>query len=169
MVESGFAGFRVYILMLFFSMFPSCMHMFLLAFVPLCIGHFAWGVRSSHHSIGGGWFPILPVRRAKSARVSLIPAGDSGVSGQLILTQSHPNGPVLVKGLIKGLKKGPHGFHVHMNGELGNGCKDAGSHFNPFMASKIIFFFKHSSGSTFRCPFKKVLSNIFWHPPVKCK
>ena len=131
---------------MFFSMFPSCIHMFLLAFVPLCIGHFAWGVRSSHHSIGGGWFPILPVRRAKSARVSLIPAGDSGVSGQLILTQSHPNGPVLVKGLIKGLKKGPHGFHVHMNGELGNGCKDAGSHFNPFMASKIISFFQHISG-----------------------
>ena len=25
-----------------------------------------------------------------------------------------------------------HGFHVHVNGSLGNACKDAGGHFNPY-------------------------------------
>ena len=88
----------------------------------------------------GGWIPFLGFRRAKVAKVTLISGGDSGVSGQLLLSQSHPNGPVVVKGLIKGLQKGPHGFHVHMKGELGNNCKDAGSHFNPFMASLNLLF-----------------------------
>ena len=88
----------------------------------------------------GGWIPFLGFRRAKVAKVTLISGGDSGVSGQLFLSQSHPNGPVVVKGLIKGLQKGPHGFHVHMKGELGNNCKDAGSHFNPFMASLNLLF-----------------------------
>ena len=109
----------------------SCCHIFLLVFVPICIGHFAWGVRT------GGWFPFSGGLRGgqhrKTAKVTLIQAADSGVSGQLFLSQSHPNGPVLVRGLINGLKKGYHGFHVHMKGQLGNDCKDSGSHFNPFM------------------------------------
>ena len=109
----------------------SCCHIFLLVFVPICIGHFAWGVRT------GGWFPFSGGLRGgqhgKTAKVTLIQAADSGVTGQLFLSQSHPNGPVLVRGLINGLKKGYHGFHVHMKGQLGNDCKDSGSHFNPFM------------------------------------
>merc|ERR1719228_1632298 len=34
-------------------------------------------------------------------------------------------------GNIKGLTPGKHGFHVHQSGELGNGCQDAGGHYNP--------------------------------------
>lgn len=71
------------------------------------------------------------------ARVDLVPGGESGVSGTLLLKQAGPGGPVLITGAIKGLSEGPHGFHVHMKGELGNGCKDAGGHFNPFMVRVI--------------------------------
>jgi Cu-Zn family superoxide dismutase len=30
------------------------------------------------------------------------------------------------------LQPGNHGFHVHMEGNLGDGCIAAGAHFNPF-------------------------------------
>ena len=35
-----------------------------------------------------------------------------------------------VYGKINGLTDGLHGFHVHQFGELGNGCLDAGGHFD---------------------------------------
>merc|ERR1719454_2104002 len=34
-------------------------------------------------------------------------------------------------GNMNGLTDGLHGFHVHEFGGLGNGCKDAGGHFDP--------------------------------------
>ncbi|TRY64268.1 hypothetical protein TCAL_03987 [Tigriopus californicus] len=67
------------------------------------------------------------------ARVDLKPADNSGVKGTLYLKQNGPGSAVLLTGYIKGLYEGAHGFHVHMNGELTNDCKDAGGHFNPFM------------------------------------
>jgi len=42
-------------------------------------------------------------------------------------------GHVRIVGIIYGLKPGPHGFHVHMNGDTGDNCKAAGGHFNPNM------------------------------------
>lgn len=32
---------------------------------------------------------------------------------------------------VKGLCKGKHGFHIHEFGNLSEGCKSAGVHFNP--------------------------------------
>lgn len=72
----------------------------------------------------------------RKASVNLVGAGDSGVSGVLILEQAVPNGPVLIRGQVQGLKRGHHGFHIHAKGQLGNECKDAGPHFNPFKVSK---------------------------------
>merc|ERR1719264_878571 len=70
------------------------------------------------------------------AMVDLVPGSedDGSVSGKLVMVQRFPEsgGGVLITGRIDGLKAGKHGFHVHMKGELGNACKDAGGHFNPF-------------------------------------
>ena len=38
-------------------------------------------------------------------------------------------------GEMNGLTDGLHGFHVHEFGGLGNGCKDAGGHYDPNQVS----------------------------------
>ena len=77
----------------------------------------------------------------RRAKVTLTSSSESGVSGELVLEQTSLNGPVLIRGIIKGLKRGSHGFHIHTKGQLGNNCKDAGPHFNPFKAR--FYFFSH--------------------------
>jgi len=63
--------------------------------------------------------------------VELVAGGDIGVGveGTLYIVQG--NGHVFITGQIYGLRPGLHGFHVHMNGDLGDNCKAAGGHFNP--------------------------------------
>ncbi|KAJ1356506.1 hypothetical protein KIN20_014238, partial [Parelaphostrongylus tenuis] len=39
---------------------------------------------------------------------------------------------VEIRGFVKGLKPGLHGFHIHEKGLLGKECADAGGHYNPF-------------------------------------
>lgn len=68
----------------------------------------------------------------RSAYIDLVDANGSGVSGHLSIEQRYPFKTVTIHGWIYGLKKGFHGFHVHQKGALGNNCKDAGGHFNPF-------------------------------------
>ena len=41
------------------------------------------------------------------------------------------NGPTIIKGILKGLEPGKHGFHIHEFGDLSDGCKSAGGHYNP--------------------------------------
>lgn len=51
-----------------------------------------------------------------------------------------------IYGEIYGLTDGLHGIHVHQEGGLGNGCKDAGGHFDPDQVCKIsISIFAHFS------------------------
>ena len=57
--------------------------------------------------------------------------------GEILFTQPNPSAPVLVTGNVTGLSAGLHGFHVHVKGDLREGCMSAGPHFNPFLVSLL--------------------------------
>jgi len=42
-----------------------------------------------------------------------------------------PGQPTIIKGIVKGLTPGKHGFHIHEYGDLSDGCASAGGHYNP--------------------------------------
>ncbi|KAG7158454.1 Superoxide dismutase [Cu-Zn]-like 4, partial [Homarus americanus] len=63
------------------------------------------------------------------AVVEMVPGSDQ-VGGRLELFRN--NAGVIIQGSVTGLTPGYHGFHVHAKGRLGDFCKDAGGHFNPF-------------------------------------
>ena len=42
-----------------------------------------------------------------------------------------PGQPTIIKGILKGLTPGKHGFHIHEFGDLSKGCESAGAHYNP--------------------------------------
>lgn len=60
------------------------------------------------------------------------------VSGLIKFTQTEKG--VTVKGEIKGLSKGKHGFHVHQKGDLTDGCTSTAGHFNPYNVSFVFRF-----------------------------
>ena len=52
------------------------------------------------------------------------------VKGSILLMQA-PGTPTLIKGTITGLEPGVHGFHIHEFGDMSDGCKSMGAHYNP--------------------------------------
>jgi len=52
------------------------------------------------------------------------------VKGSILLMQA-PGTPTLIKGTITGLEPGAHGFHIHEFGDMSDGCKTMGAHYNP--------------------------------------
>ena len=52
------------------------------------------------------------------------------VKGTILLMQA-PNTATLIKGTITGLKPGLHGLHIHEFGDMSDGCKSMGGHYNP--------------------------------------
>ena len=61
----------------------------------------------------------------------LNPDGNSGVSG--VVRFRHVEGEkVKIEADVTGLTPGKHGFHIHQYGNLTEGCKTAGPHYNPF-------------------------------------
>jgi len=65
------------------------------------------------------------------AIVILRPDGGSNVNGTVTFEQPGPGQPTRVRAIITGLAPGKHGFHIHQWGDLREGCKTAGAHFNP--------------------------------------
>ena len=54
----------------------------------------------------------------------------STVKGSILLIQA-PGTSTLIKGTITGLEPGLHGFHIHEFGDMSDGCKSMGGHYNP--------------------------------------
>ena len=52
------------------------------------------------------------------------------VKGTILLMQA-PGTATLIKGTISGLTPGKHGFHIHEFGDMSDGCKSMGAHYNP--------------------------------------
>lgn len=78
---------------------------------------------ATKHQHAEGKLPTAGVAR-------LLPMQDSKVHGQLWLTQSSTG--LQIKGEVKGLTPGLHGFHIHEFGDLSDPQgKSAGGHFNP--------------------------------------
>merc|ERR1712147_252552 len=57
--------------------------------------------------------------------------GNSGASGVVIFEQVKDQ-KCKITGEFKGMTPGKHGFHIHQFGNLTEGCKTAGPHYNPF-------------------------------------
>jgi superoxide dismutase, Cu-Zn family len=72
-----------------------------------------------------------PHEGPQRAEVTLVPVGDSGVSGHVLFTRTATG--IRVTGEIKGLTPGEHGFHVHEYGDVSDTAagKSAGGHFAP--------------------------------------
>jgi Cu-Zn family superoxide dismutase len=75
-------------------------------------------------------------------------AEGGGCNGEILFTQPNPGTPVLITGNVTGLSAGLHGFHVHLKGDMREGCESVGPHFNPYLVSllsrcklKSLFFF----------------------------
>ena len=69
----------------------------------------------------------------RNAICILYPDGGSGVHGVVSFQQQNLTAPTKVIAHVKGLKaNGKHGFHIHEYGDLTEGCKTAGAHYNPF-------------------------------------
>ena len=52
------------------------------------------------------------------------------VKGTILFMQA-PGTTTLIKGTVTGLEPGLHGFHIHEFGDMSDGCKSMGGHYNP--------------------------------------
>lgn len=72
------------------------------------------------------------VDTSRHALCILYPDNRSGVHGLVSFSQSSASSPCKVAATVKGLSPdGQHGFHIHQYGDLTEGCKTAGGHYNP--------------------------------------
>uniref|UniRef100_V9KZ99 Superoxide dismutase n=1 Tax=Callorhinchus milii TaxID=7868 RepID=V9KZ99_CALMI len=56
--------------------------------------------------------------------------GHSSVVGTCTF-QTIANGHVVIQGEISGLTPGKHGIHIHLYGDVSDGCASVGPHYNP--------------------------------------
>jgi Cu-Zn family superoxide dismutase len=69
----------------------------------------------------------------RNAICILYPDNNSGVHGIVSFQQQNVTTACKVVAHVKGLKANSmHGFHIHEFGDLTEGCKTAGPHYNPF-------------------------------------
>jgi superoxide dismutase, Cu-Zn family len=69
----------------------------------------------------------------RNAICILYPDNDSGVHGVVSFQQQNITSTTNIIAHVRGLKANSnHGFHIHEFGDLTEGCKSAGAHYNPF-------------------------------------
>ncbi|KAL4464018.1 hypothetical protein ABPG74_005955 [Tetrahymena malaccensis] len=61
--------------------------------------------------------------------ICVLQSEDHKVTGKVYFKQEGDK--CKIRAEVKGLSKGKHGFHIHEYGNLIDGCKSAGAHFNP--------------------------------------
>lgn len=54
------------------------------------------------------------------------------MKGIITFRSNNYYGNTEITGELTGLNPGLHGFHIHESGDLSEGCKSAGGHYNPF-------------------------------------
>jgi len=74
---------------------------------------------------------VKSITEAKETTIAqcILEHSDS-VKGSILLIQA-PGTPTLIRGTITGLTPGKHGFHIHEFGDMSDGCKSMGGHYNP--------------------------------------
>ena len=74
---------------------------------------------------------VKSITEAKETTIAqcILQHSDS-VKGSILLIQA-PGTPTLIRGTITGLTPGKHGFHIHEFGDMSDGCKSMGGHYNP--------------------------------------
>jgi len=108
--------------------------------------------KKSHFKFGGGIYKELndlePCPKTKSkgcqcSKLSEISEADETVKAicslehtegnvkGVIKFKQKPGKATIIKGIVKGLTPGKHGFHIHEFGDLSKGCESAGAHYNP--------------------------------------
>ncbi|VDM54988.1 unnamed protein product [Angiostrongylus costaricensis] len=89
-------------------------------------------IHAMRDDLGVGNSPLSgrPVLRARAnMRRAVANAAPAETIGFVDFEQ---NGNVItINGSVSGLTPGLHGIHIHERGNLGNGCLDAGGHYNP--------------------------------------
>ncbi|KAJ3336381.1 Superoxide dismutase [Cu-Zn], partial [Gonapodya sp. JEL0774] len=76
-------------------------------------------------------YDLVPIPTYTTKAVAVL-SGNSTARGKVTFTQVVHNEPTTVLVNITGLAPGKHGLHIHVTGDLSNGCASLGLHWNPF-------------------------------------
>uniref|UniRef100_A0A1W6SA21 Superoxide dismutase [Cu-Zn] n=1 Tax=Urechis unicinctus TaxID=6432 RepID=A0A1W6SA21_UREUN len=85
--------------------------------------------------ISGTTGEVIQATCAVEVNSATEPAERQNVTGSVVLQQDEEDGNTVLTLSLSGFNttdgNNEHGFHVHSNGDLSNGCQSTGSHYNP--------------------------------------
>ena len=72
------------------------------------------------------WYVCLLAEIVIIYRFFSVLKGD-GVAGSITFEQKTEDSPTIIEGEVRGLEEGLHGFHIHVYGDLSQGCTSTGT------------------------------------------